>query len=467
MSRLDRSLFAAVATIVAVVCIAGLYRATSTLFLHVPLDPNEGWNAYHAAAAIAGHGLYPSPKLFFFNNYPPISFYVVGALGGLIGDNIFAGRIVSMLAFALIVSAIFFLARKGNCKPPAALFGAVYFAATVLLFSDYVGMDDPQLLGHALQLVGLFLIVPPSRSIADIAFAALLFVAGFYVKHNLFVLPLASILWLVTENRRSAFHLAFLGYVFGYSYLVTADVLLGVQLLPQFFSPRIWSSANLAHALYLSLPWLALPGAALALLAATQWQDRFVRFCMLYAGVALAAALAFAGGAGVDTNAWFDMAIAVSFAAALFIDRMAARELTGFAATGLLAPLFVVLCVSIDADWFAFDFWTHPMHDETVVSETDIAFLRAHSGNALCETLSLCYWAAKPETVDVFNLGQAYATRVRGDHALINLLNGKKFAVVEFETLAPFALTLDVLSALNRNYKVARTSDNGTFFVPR
>ena len=32
-------------------------------------------------------------------------------------------------------------------------------------------------------------------------------------------------------------------------------------------------------------------------------------------------------------------------------------------------------------------------------------------GPALCEMLSLCYWAGKRAEVDVFNLGQAYRDR--------------------------------------------------------
>ena len=40
-------------------CAIGLARIAATTFLHVPLDPNEGWNAYHALAATSGGTLYP------------------------------------------------------------------------------------------------------------------------------------------------------------------------------------------------------------------------------------------------------------------------------------------------------------------------------------------------------------------------------------------------------------------------
>src|SRR5690349_4841398 len=35
-------------------CAVGLMRVVSSLGLQIPLDPNEGWNAYHAQAAITG-----------------------------------------------------------------------------------------------------------------------------------------------------------------------------------------------------------------------------------------------------------------------------------------------------------------------------------------------------------------------------------------------------------------------------
>src|SRR5215472_15267788 len=96
--------------LVVLFCAAGLYRILAAVFLHVPLDPNEGWNAYRAAAAMSGAPLYPPADALFFNNYPPLSFYLVGAFGRLVGDNIVAGRIVSLASFASAGVLIFSIA---------------------------------------------------------------------------------------------------------------------------------------------------------------------------------------------------------------------------------------------------------------------------------------------------------------------------------------------------------------------
>src|ERR1700742_2733376 len=85
------------------VLVLGLFaRNALAMLAHVPLDPNEGWNAAHAMAAAAGRPLYPSPNASLVNNYPPLSFYIVGALAHLSGDFIVAGRILSLLAFLIV-----------------------------------------------------------------------------------------------------------------------------------------------------------------------------------------------------------------------------------------------------------------------------------------------------------------------------------------------------------------------------
>ena len=46
--------FKLVVVAAALFCAFGLWRVIATMGLRLPLDPNEGWNAYHAAAATVG-----------------------------------------------------------------------------------------------------------------------------------------------------------------------------------------------------------------------------------------------------------------------------------------------------------------------------------------------------------------------------------------------------------------------------
>ncbi len=95
----DSQILAACIAALGVLVTFAFVRNLSLAFLQVPLDPREGWNAYHAAAAFGGR-LYPVFPSMMFNNYPPVSFLLVGGLGKLIGDNIVAGRLLALISTA-------------------------------------------------------------------------------------------------------------------------------------------------------------------------------------------------------------------------------------------------------------------------------------------------------------------------------------------------------------------------------
>src|ERR1700710_2587215 len=86
----------------------------------VPLDPNEGWNAAHALAVAGRHALYPPPQSLMVNNYPPLSFYLIGALVRHGGDAIVVGRWISLFSFLCVGAGIAAVLRRMECDAPAA-----------------------------------------------------------------------------------------------------------------------------------------------------------------------------------------------------------------------------------------------------------------------------------------------------------------------------------------------------------
>src|ERR1700716_1241342 len=102
-------------------CAAGLYHAAAPVNLRVPFDPDEGWNAYLQSRAVSGEALYPASDSFLINNYPPLSFYLIGGLGALLGDNIVAGRIVSLASFLFLNGVIAACARAMGANGISAL----------------------------------------------------------------------------------------------------------------------------------------------------------------------------------------------------------------------------------------------------------------------------------------------------------------------------------------------------------
>jgi hypothetical protein len=459
----------AAVVLLAVGCAIGLFRTVSTIDLTLPFDPNEGWNAYHAAAAMAGGSPYTPPQSFMTNNYPPLSFYIVGTLGRALGDMIIAGRLLSLAAFLAVMGAIAAALRMMACSLTEAAFGALVLAACLLLNSDYVGMDDPQLLGHAVAMAALLLVLRPPRDALTLASAALLFTLAFFIKHNLIVLPLAVTAWLALYDRWSAIRLAIAGVAFLAVGLIAFRLVYGFDLLGVLHSARTFALHDLAINLSSWLIWGLLPLLIAAVLFAARRDDKFAVLCALYASIGFLVGASYFGGAGVDVNAMFDADIALALVAGLALNQLSRHGAvyTSAIVAAFLLPLAIGTWINSSADWLSKDYWLHPMRDETVLAKDDIAFLRTHNGPALCEMLAYCYWAVKAPEVDVFNTGQQFATQSRSDESLVRMILAHRFAAMQLDALSPFALGDRVHRTLDRAYRIDHTNDDGVFLVPR
>jgi hypothetical protein len=419
-----------------------LLRNVLAIPAHVPLDPNEGWNAAHALAVLARHGLYPPPQSLMVNNYPPLSFYLVAALARH-GDAIVTGRWLALLAFLASCASITFALLRMDCQPRNALIAPLFFAAVLLITSDYVGMDDPQLLGHAVQLVALLLLLRER-----LIMSAALFAISLFIKHNLLAMPLAASLWLLEQDRRAGLEFSLWGIAFALGGLVLFQLGFGTSLLGQLASPRLSSLANLGAAVT-HLWWAVLPAAALVGL----WPDRHGLFCAHYAAAALLLGLIFAAGDGVDANAFFDLAIALSLGLGL----AAERGRWPFLSAASAVPLLIFLAVNFQDNGF---FFTRAFAAQ---SARDIAFLKSQPGPGLCDQLSLCLWAGKGAQVDVFNIGEQIKSGARDPSALARMITQRKFSALQLQDIN--ALGPVVRKTIEKNYRADHSDDNGTFFV--
>lgn len=448
--------FTAVWVVLSALTALFLCRVLGTLAFTVPIDPNEGWNAYHALSAWGR--LYPPPESYLVNNYPPLSFYFVAALGQLTHDLILAGRIVSLLSLVVICSLLFRLARimgAGRCE---AGFAAVFFAAMLAVFTDYAGMDDPQLLAHAVCLGG-FCLIARSRSPARIFCAALFFTTAFFIKHNVVVLPVASFLWLLGQERAAALRLAGYGIVLALAGLMLFQLAYGIPLLSVFSSARSYSADLMSAGVSAWLRFSVIPLIALSLLLIFHRRAEWVVFCALYAVSGIVAGVYFLGGAGVDANALFDADIALSLAVALALNRLPLRA--GLAAL-LLLPLLWGGWRHIE-DYGPEDFFVPGR--VVAQAQADVALLKQHDGPALCAMLSFCYWSGKAPAVDFFNIGEAFATGARSDRELTARIIQGQYAVIQFDPDSEDALGPHVLLAVQTRYRLDHRDDFGSFYV--
>jgi hypothetical protein len=426
----------------ALAVLALLARNILAIPVLAPLDPNEGWNAAHALAAMAGHALYPPPQSLMVNNYPPLSFYIVGALARLTGDAVVAGRILSLASFLAACGGIALVLRQMACGVRARLFAVLFFATMLLIASDYVGMDDPQLMGHAVQLAALLLLLRGNNIVA-----ALIFAASLFLKHNLLALPLAAGAWLLWQDRHAGLRFMLCGIAAVSFGLLLFRLAYGVSLPAELDSPRLISLANLRFAV-MHLWWAALPLAALFTVRGP-WKN----FCLMYTGTALMLGLIFSAGDGVDANGFFDLAIACALTLGLTLDR--APALAALSAVPL--PLFLAFNFSDNNFFFTRDFAGQ--------SARDIAFLKSRPGPALCDQLSLCLWAGKGAEVDVFNVGEEIKTGARGPAPLAGMIAARHFAVLQLQDRA--ALGPLMRAAIEKHYRPDHSDDNGSFLIPR
>lgn len=473
----------ALALLAVVLALYPLVRA----FYAFEIDYNEGWNGYLQLRAAAGLPLYAGYPATFANNYPPLAFHLIGWLGGLTGDPVLAGRLVSMAALAGITMACGLIVRSAG---GSRCDGTLASVTCLLLFgcfaTDYLGMNDPQLLGQALGMAGLAVWLSggnerPYRA----AMAALLLAASVLIKHNLILLPLL-VAWdaLRHGSRRAGVSLIGTGAVAGIVAFALIHALNGPVFLEQLLAPRTWQVDRAFLFTSEVLERLAAPVVVvgLGLIAARRVRPAGLVLLWLVAAIGLGAY--FSGGAGTDINVWFDLYLALAVGAGLVAREARARGATAMvmAALALTINAGALMHAPLGLGRFGVDAAGDMAERERLFAQ-DRAYLAAIPGPALCQSHLLCLRAGKPINVDAFNTTQAILTGRLPADTLTGMIEDKRFTVVQVSDLPAASLndapgvqampprfvnlTDDVFAALERHYVLVRVGVSGRFYRPR
>ena len=438
-----------------------------TLTAPILKNYNEGWNATHAQAAMpAPASLYPGAQSFVTNNYPPLSFFVVGWTASLTGlDAILAGRLVSFLALVGTGICLSLAARAFGCRWRYAIMAALLFWAAPWVIVRFAAMNDPQLLGNVLGAIGLAVIARNPRSMRHIALCALFLTLAEFVKPIYVTLPLALLAWLFVTQRRSAWALAGFGLLFAVMGYALTYFILHVELLGQLFSPRVflWSKITGQPGQWLlveALPLLA----SLALLR--RRGDAPALFAGLYAALAFVLALFFSGGDGVSASQMMEPAMAVALGAALWLHKNENRRCT-FPALGFVAALQAVMLVLSFLGLWAARPSLQELMGSRYATRFDVALIARHKEPVLCETMALCYWAGKTPQMDAFGFTQALKSGKRSPDDFVRLLDAKAYSMIQLQPRSQFALPSPLWNAIIRSYYLEHQDKNGFFLIPR
>ena len=420
-----------------------------TIPLHVPINYNEGWNAgFDTRAVTPGTGpLYPGTSSFVFNNYPPLGFFIVGAAGRLaFGNMILAGRVLALCALLATAGLVGVCVRQlGGTSRAAAASALLLLLLVCTFYRQYVAMDDPQWLAHALMLGALAWLLRAGplerlrtrrRPVLHIFLAALLMVAGGLVKHNLVALPLAVTLWLAWLNPGAA--LVWLGaaamwLVLG---LASVDAMFGrAAFVDVLQHHRVFQAHRIIRAVNDVAPMLPL-----AAVLATRLRRRSVGdgavLIGLFASIALVTGVLQRTGEGVNFNAHFETAIALcmGFGLILTLASAGAASWRGFRLAPSSLCVFAALPVIGAMPWHLPAAWRDVSErgERQRAWQPMIARLAAAKGPVGCETPSICIWAHKPFSVDVFNLTQSMVAG--GSSARFRtMLARREFGLFEYE----------------------------------
>jgi hypothetical protein len=380
-----------------------LYPAWRMLF-PLEIDRNEAWNAYHVDSVLNGLPLYPATGSLVINNYPPLSFYLIGAVSLLTSDVILTGRLVSLLSTLGISSCVFMCVSAFSGSYRGALLGALWFAAMIVRpFRHYAAMNDPQLLALFIMALGFVWFARTcSKGGSALGPLILMVVAGFF-KHNLIAIPVTSLAWLwLTQGRASlkstlaAAGVASLG-------LVLCVIVFGPAFIHNLCAPRSFSWAHLGYRLG-TFQWVA---PAIAICGVGLWLERSTFESRLIGLLLLTSTFAYllqAPSDGVDENAIFEMLFALAIGIGVLFDRLPSHGFIRAPAIIMLALLsrlllapgieFVMIVASSNYRQ------QYQIHSDTFrKEETRISTI---GGDVACSVMSVCRGAGKPFVYDDF-----------------------------------------------------------------
>lgn len=388
----------------------------------IEIAQNEGWNAYHADAAMGAGPLYPPLDTLIVNNYPPLSFYVVGGLAEVFGDALYVGRVLSIIAVFALAALIAVVVRQlGGGAAGAAAGGLWFIAVMARSFTRFVGMNDPQLAGHALMMGALvWFLHREARGRSAIPPILAMAAAGFY-KHNIIAVPVTALAWLAIRDWRRALWPAVIGAAAAAAGLAICVAVYGDLFLANLLTPRPYDVMRAMKGLgrlQFILPALALWG----IWVAAEPTSEAARFSRLFVSVAFVAFVVQWSGEAILDNAQFDLAIATAIGLGLAFDRAgktafgrrhgatAARAVvTLVVAARLLAtlriePALVLFSPAYRAEYAAA---ARQVRD-------DAARVAAIPGPVACDFKVVCRMAGKPFVYDDFRTEMLVATGASG-----------------------------------------------------
>ncbi len=399
----------------------------------IPVNYDEGWNVIHTSRLHNGGSLYKSVAGFPLTpvNYPPLSFLIVGVFSYATKDVLLAGRVVSLVSLLFVSYLIFRIIANFTSGKQGPLLGTLLWLALIGRVSDhYVGMYEPQMLGHVFSLGALYLYF---RWVDELDFRktcvlAVLCCFGLFVKLIFVTVPITLATTLLVYNRRRFWTFSLAGVGIFLLMVLGAWFYAGNDFFPNFIElDRWWSVSKMISAVqylrYRRLFVLFLPFILLLL----AWHRKWLPILLYFLSSFLIGSF-FASGIGVGRNAWFDFFIAASIVFGLAAERSLKGPLPRIVAYGILASTLLPFPTGhrsleqfLNYDAFRLD--------EKAYRE-DVELLRSIPGPALFEDPLLGFAAGKEFLFDAFAGSQMVASGRIPERVLTDRIRERYFGAI-------------------------------------
>jgi hypothetical protein len=466
-------------------CVAMLLWTAAVPFsralLLLEIDYNEGWNVSTTQIVAEHQQLYPATYGWTTVNYPALSFHLVAALGRFTSDYLITARLLSLAGLCLSgVLAGLIVGHTTQSKSAAwlsGLFLVAYFCATV---SGYVGMDDPQMLAQPIFMAGLYVYLRGNRERWALELAALLFVVGGNIKHNLIEFPLAVLLDLLFTSPRKALRFAVDGVTITALSVILTRQIDGGAYISCLLTPRNYSAlAGIQKMLYLPI-YSPLPTVAAIVTACICWKNPARRVLALLLFCALALNTYFCGGSGVDVNGFFGSMLAIALLSGVCWVEFSKLPLGH---TRVQSPLVVcsifLLSLAIPMTRLG-NGRTDRLLQENREGERrfaqEVSFLREQPGPALCESILRCTYAGKPYIYDPFNATRFIEQGKLSANPIVDHLRNHDYAAVQMYDSAEQKLANPdaepsfvppILEAIEQYYRPGFDNEDGIIYIPK
>jgi hypothetical protein len=461
--------------VISIIIIAHRMRLAGSV---LPMNYNEGWNAFHALRFLQTGTPYPPMGGLTANNYPPLWFPLVAVVGHFTGSLIFAARLVALAGFFLLLLFCAAIGRQIGGKL-GSFAAAIVVAAIFSTQADfYIGIADPQFLAQAVSAFALLLAVRSLNALDNRYLWAigLAVFAGFF-KHNLVALPTALLVAALLEGRAAARRalLAAMGALVA-GYLISA-AFGGMSWPLHLFSARTYSLSRVAE---LTVPFIILNAMGMVLGIAglkTLPRGHVQRVLTGLLVVTLPAAALFVGGEGVSTNIFFDSMVAIGLCASLLVGASGyfpSVQVQRFPASlppwwaGATVALWLVVAglpgIRDNVHKFRFD---EPLELRTARFQSDVNYLRSLPGAVICDSPALCYLAGKAFIYDPFNAQQVVRTGAMSADQVRKLIQAQYVQV--YHVPPPYLQNVppEMIADVTANFVVARQNEDGLFLVRR